>query len=190
MDRRAHRHEAVVVTAEPLPFAGAYILRHAIQEDARGDFRRVFDATELTDLGATAHVEQVSTAFNHRRGTVRGLHYQVAPDEESKTLWCFSGAVFDVLVDLREEESTYGRWLSVELSADDAVALHVPPGVAHGYQTLVDQSGLAYLISAPFAPGSGRTLSYQDPTLGIGWPLAVSEISDRDRRGSGWPPQR
>jgi dTDP-4-dehydrorhamnose 3,5-epimerase len=176
------------MAAEPQAFAGVVLLRPEVHADDRGTFRRVVDTEQLAGLGLDARVQQVSIATNRRAGTVRGLHYQVAPYTEAKTLWCTHGSVFDVLVDLRPTEPTYGSWLSLELRASESVALHVPAGVAHGYQTLEDDSTLTYLISAPYHPESARSLHWQDPTVGIRWPRPVSLISDRDREAPPWQP--
>lgn len=173
--------------AEPLELPGVTLLRTEVHPDARGHFRRVADLAALRAAGLEADVDQVSVAANTRAGTVRGLHYQAEPHGEAKTLWVTSGAVFDVLVDLRPGP-TYGRWVSVHLDADEPTALHVPRGVAHGYQTLADDTCLAYLISTPFAADSARSLRFDDPTLAIPWPLPVSTISDRDREAPPWPP--
>jgi dTDP-4-dehydrorhamnose 3,5-epimerase len=175
------------VITEPLGLPGAALLRNPVHADNRGTFRRVVDLALMAEEGLDTALAQVSVATNTRAGTVRGLHFQAPPHDESKTLWCSSGAVFDVLVDLRPGP-TYGRWLSVELSAAEPVALHVPSGVAHGYQTLVDDSTLVYLISQPYEARRARCLRWDDPTLGIPWPLPVSEISERDRAAPGWPP--
>ena len=175
---------------EALRIAGAVLLVPEEHEDDRGSFRRVLAVEDLRLLGLDPHIDQVSAATNRRAGTIRGMHYQTAPHEESKTLWCSAGAVFDVLVDLRPEQPTYGEWLSVQLSADAPSALHVPPGVAHGYQTLEDDSEMVYLISTPHVPASSRSLSWQDPTLRIEWPLPVTSMSQRDREAPPWPPQR
>jgi dTDP-4-dehydrorhamnose 3,5-epimerase len=176
------------VNAEPLALRGVTLLRADVHEDERGAFRRIVDVPLLTGLGLDATVVQISAATNLRRGTVRGMHWQAAPHEESKTLWCTHGSVFDVLVDLRADEPTYGQWVSVRLAADQPVALHVPPGIAHGYQTLEDDSALTYVISALYAPASARSLRWDDPTVGIEWPLDVRVISQRDREAPSWPP--
>ena len=178
------------MAAEPLAIRGAVLLRPEVRVDERGSFHRVVDVAELTALGLDPTVAQVSVATNRLRGTVRGMHYQVAPHTESKTLWCTAGSVFDVLVDLRPDEPTYGSWLGLTLSADEPSALHVPAGVAHGYQTLVDGTDLTYVISAAHHPDSARSLSSADPTVGIDWPLPVTVISDRDREAPPWPPSR
>jgi dTDP-4-dehydrorhamnose 3,5-epimerase len=177
------------LTIDLLPLRGALLLRNEVHRDDRGSFRRIVDLQEMNAAGGDDTVVQVSAAVNGMAGTLRGLHYQTEPHQESKTLWCSKGSVFDVLVDLRPEESTYGTWIAVNLTAVENVGLHVPPGVAHGYQTLQDDTELVYLVSAPHHPESARILRWSDPTVGIAWPLPVTHISDRDREAPSWPPQ-
>lgn len=176
------------MTIEQLPLAGVVLLGYDVAADERGSFRRNVDLADLELLGLDPRVSQVSTATNAVAGTLRGMHFQVAPHEETKTLWCIHGSVLDVLVDVRPDSMTYGSWCSVTLSAGDGRAVHVPPGVAHGYQTLVDDSTLVYLISAPHHAESARSLLWSDPTVGIAWPLPVTRISDRDAEAPQWPP--
>lgn len=188
---RDPRHDAArTLRAEPLPLRGAYLLHHVVHADERGSFRRVMDLEALEALDLDTRIAQVSVATNTRRGTVRGLHYQVEPHAEAKTLWCTAGALFDVLVDLRPNEPTFGRPWSTTLAAGEPVALHVPQGVAHGYQSLVDATDLAYVISTPYDAKSARGLNPLDPTLAINWPLPVTSMSDRDRDAPPWPPSR
>lgn len=172
---------------QELPIPGVLLVTSEVNADDRGSFRRIADLPALGALGLDVQIVQVSSAQNLERGTVRGLHYQAPPHEESKTLWCTCGRVYDVLVDLRRDSRTYGRWTAVELSARVPVALHVPRGIAHGYQTLDDDSELTYLISTPFVAESARSISWQDPTLAIDWPLPVTRISERDRQAPTWP---
>ena len=172
-----------------LALSGAYLLLGDAHDDERGGFDRLVDFADLSEIGLDTRVSQVSTARNARAGTVRGLHYQAAPHEESKTLWCASGAIFDVLLDLRADQHTYGAWISVELQAARPMALHVPPGVAHGYQTTEPDTAVTYLISAPHVPASARTIRWDDPTLAIPWPLEVTAISEKDASGATWPPR-
>ena len=174
--------------AEELALRGVTLLRGDLQEDERGAFRRIVDVPLLESLGLDPAVVQISAATNHRAGTVRGMHYQAAPHGESKTLWCTHGSVFDVLVDIRPGEPTYGAWISVHLAAGAPIALHVPPGIAHGYQTLEDDSALTYVMGTPYVAESARSLRFDDPTVGIGWPLPVTAISARDRDAPLWPP--
>ena len=173
---------------EPSPLRGVALLHGTAQEDDRGSFRRVVDVASLAAHGLETGIDQVSVAWNHLRGTVRGLHYQVEPHAEAKTLWCSAGSLFDVLVDLRPEEPTYGTHWSVTLSAGEPVALHVPRGIAHGYQTMEDATEVTYLIATAYDALSARSLHWQDPHLAIPWPLPVTAISERDRDAPPWPP--
>ncbi len=135
--------------------------RHA---DERGHFARMYDADLL------GPVVQMSTSFNLRAGTLRGLHLQAEPHGEDKLVRCTRGAVFDVAVDLRPGSPTLHRWHGVELSAEDGVALWIPRGFAHGFQTLVADSEVLYAMSTPFVPGSGRGVRWDDPAFAIAWP--------------------
>ena len=173
---------------EPLEIRGAALLRGPRHPDDRGSLHKVWVADGAQAQGLDSRVAEVVTTTNDDAGTVRGMHYQVAPFSEAKTLWVTRGSLFDVVVDLRPEEPTYGRWVSVDLTADEEVALHVPAGVAHGYQTLEDDTRLTYLISSSYAPAHARTLRWDDATVGISWPLPVTRISARDREGHAWPP--
>jgi len=127
---------------------------------------------------------QANLAFSKRRGTLRGLHYQIAPYEEAKLMRCIRGAIYDVIIDLRPESPTYKRWLGVELTADNHKMLYVPKGFAHGYQTLIDNTETFYQASQFYSPESERGLRYDDPALAIEWPIDVQVISDKDRS---WP---
>jgi dTDP-4-dehydrorhamnose 3,5-epimerase len=104
-------------------------------------------------------------------------------------LWVTRGSLYDVLVDLRPEEATYGQWISIDLSEDDDVALYVPGGIAHGYQTLADDTSITYLMGSAFAPAYARTLAWDDPRVAVSWPLPVTKTSTKDRTGHAWPPQ-
>ena len=152
-----------------------------VHADHRGSFTKYLDAPD--DVAVT----QVATASNARTGTVRGLHFQAQPHGETKRLWVSAGAVLDVLVDVRVGSPTYGDWTSVELNSEDAALLTVPAGVAHGYQTLADDTTVAYLITGGFVPEAARTLLWSDPALGIAWPLEVAAISESDDAGRPWP---
>ena len=172
---------------EPLGPRGVTLVRGTRHADERGHLQKRWVAAAAAEAGLHTRVEEVVSTSNALAGTLRGLHYQVAPHEETKILWVTQGRLLDVLVDLRPEEPTYGTWVSVELGADDDLALHVPPGVAHGYQTLEDHTSLTYLIDASYAPQAARTLAYDDPTVAIAWPLPVSVVSAKDRAGHAWP---
>jgi dTDP-4-dehydrorhamnose 3,5-epimerase len=176
------------VTVEPLGLQGLCLLRGVRHRDDRGFLRKVMVLDEARDQGVEIVVNEVVTSSNDVAGTVRGMHYQLAPFEETKTLWVTAGELLDVLVDLRPDQPTYGTWVSVRLSADDDLALHVPAGLAHGYQTLADDTALTYLNGGAFSADHARSLAWDDPTVGVDWPLPVTRISDKDRQGHAWPP--
>lgn len=151
--------------------------------DDRGFFARQWCADELGGHGLVARLAQVSLSFNARRGTLRGMHYAVAPHAETKLVSCVRGAVFDVLVDLRPGPGLH-RWVGIELSAANRKMLYVPEGVAHGFLTLEDASEVQYFISTPYDASSARGVRYSDPAFGIRWPAAPEVISARD---AGYP---
>jgi len=163
------------------PISGVYLIEPERQEDARGWFARSFCAREFGDMGMAASFAQCSASCNARRGTVRGLHYQVAPAAEAKLVRCVRGALFDVAVDIRPASPTYGQWTSAELSALNGCMLYVPEGCAHGFQTLSDDTEIFYQISAEYQPALARGIRWDDPDIGIRWPLARAILSDRDR---------
>jgi dTDP-4-dehydrorhamnose 3,5-epimerase len=164
----------------PLKVAGAYAVEVETLEDERGWFGRLFSIDEFARLGMDGHVDQCSLSFNRKASTLRGLHLQLAPHEESKLVVCVSGAVFDVVVDLRSGSPTHKFWDAVELSASEPLAVFVPPGVAHGYLTIVDNSTVYYQISAPYEPTSASGARWDDPAFGISWPSEPVVISARD----------
>jgi dTDP-4-dehydrorhamnose 3,5-epimerase len=154
------------------------------RSDDRGFFARTFCVTEFANAGLSTEVDQGNLSFNHRAGTLRGLHLQVAPHPEAKLVRCISGAVVDIIVDLRPESPTRLQHVAVELSAQNRRALYVPPYFAHGYQTLVDGTEVMYQVSGSYAPAAERGLRWDDPELGLAWPLPVSVISAKD---ASWP---
>jgi dTDP-4-dehydrorhamnose 3,5-epimerase len=162
------------------PLPGMLVLETEPRCDQRGFFARVFCRHELRDLGAEPMVEQANLSYSERRGTLRGLHYQAPPHDETKIVRCTRGAVYDVAVDLRPASATYLSWTAVELSAENRRALYVPAGCAHGYLTLEPLSELHYLISQAYAPEAARGVRWDDPRFGIGWPAAPAVISERD----------
>jgi dTDP-4-dehydrorhamnose 3,5-epimerase len=163
---------------------GAYVLDLSLKSDDRGFFARTFCAREFEAHGLRPTVAQCNIAFNHVRGTIRGMHYQVDPSQESKLVRCTRGAILDVIVDLRPGSPTYLQHVAVELTDLNRRALYVPELFAHGYQTLTDDAEVTYQMGDFYAPGLDRGLRYDDPGLGITWPLPVSMISERDAR---WP---
>jgi dTDP-4-dehydrorhamnose 3,5-epimerase len=159
----------------------AWVIEQDRHEDDRGFFARTWCADELAGHGLEARLAQCSVSFNHRRWTLRGLHYQAPPLAEVKIVRCSRGALYDVAVDLRPDSATFRRWVGVELTAEDGRALYVPRGFAHGFLTLADATEVSYLISAPYASEAARGVRYDDPFFGVVWPGPVEAIAARDR---------
>ena len=159
---------------------GAFIVSLDPIRDERGAFSRVFCHEEFNEHGIANNIAQVNLSSNRFAGTLRGLHYQLPPSWETKIVRCIQGALFDVVVDLRLGSPTFGKWASVELSADNERAFVVPEGCAHGFQTLEDETKVLYFVSQPHDSGRERGVSYADPDIGIHWPLPVRSISNRD----------
>lgn len=168
----------------PTHVAGVTIVDIEPHRDHRGFFSRIFCAEEFAEHGLISDVSQTSICFNHTRGTVRGLHRQVPPHAEAKLVRCIRGAIADVAVDVRPESPTFGRHVMVELSAENHRALFLPPYVAHGFQTLTDNTEILYQISGPYVPTSEQNFRWNEPGFGIEWPLPVTVISEKD---ASWP---
>jgi dTDP-4-dehydrorhamnose 3,5-epimerase len=169
------------MTFEETRIGGVWIVRPDRLEDDRGFFARTWDDNEFAARGLSANVVQCSISFNRSRGTLRGLHYQAAPHEESKLVRCTMGAIFDVAVDLRPGSPTFTDWVGVDLSADNRLALYVPEGCAHGFLTLTDDAEIYYQMNVAYVPDAGRGVRWDDPAFGIAWPGEVSVITERDR---------
>jgi len=168
----------------PTDLPGAAIVDLELKEDDRGFFARTFCQEEFAEAGLEPTVEQSNLSFNHRAGTLRGMHYQLPPAGEAKLVRCTRGAIVDIIVDMREESPTFRQHVAVELTADNRRALYVPPMFAHGYQTLVDGTEVVYQVSERYTPGVERGLRHDDPALRLPWPVPVTVISDKDRS---WP---
>jgi dTDP-4-dehydrorhamnose 3,5-epimerase len=168
----------------PTALEGAWIIEAQPHKDDRGFFARTFCAEEFEAHGLADKFVQCNTSWNARRGTVRGLHYQLQPSSEVKLVRCTAGALLDVIVDLRPKSPTYLQNYAVELTAANRLALYIPEMFAHGFQTLEDSTEVFYQMSEFYRPKLGRGLRYDDPKLGINWPLSVASISDQDL---GWP---
>ncbi len=166
---------------QPLALPGLALVRQDRLADPRGWFARTVCAESFAAAGLPAHFPQQNASFNERRGTIRGLHWQAEPQPEGKLVRCVRGAVFDVAVDVRPHSPTFGRWEAVELTAENGDALWIPPGFAHGFQALQDRTELLYLMSAPYDPHLARGLRWDDPAVGIAWPLPAPLLSERDR---------
>ena len=169
------------------PIEGAWIIEPDAHEDERGTFARVWCRDELSEQNLSTEVAQCSISRNPRTGTLRGLHFQRAPHEEMKIVRAVAGAIFDVIVDLRPGSATRGRWFGVRLDAEDGKALYIPKGVAHGFQTLADDSDVLYMISTPYAPEAATGVRWDDPVFAIEWPSVPDRIiSERDRSWPDW----
>jgi len=163
------------------PLPGAWLLEPERFEDERGFFARTYCREEFAARGLDPTVAQCSVSFNHRRGTLRGLHFQAPPHEEVKLVRVTRGAVWDVIVDLRAESRTFKQHFSIVLSAEKGNQLYIPKGMAHGFQTLEDATEVLYQISEPYTAQSARGYRWDDPAFAIPWPESVTVISERDR---------
>lgn len=163
---------------------GAFIIDVELREDYRGGFARAFCAKEFEAHKLKPVVAQCNLSFNHKAGTLRGMHYQIAPVCETKLVRCSKGAVYDVIVDLRPDSSTYKQYIGVELTEENRRALYVPEMFAHGYQTLTDHAEVMYQVGEFYTPGCERGARYNDPAFNIEWPHDVTVISEKD---ANWP---
>jgi len=161
--------------------AGAFLLEPERREDERGFFARTWCAQDFAQQGLDPALAQCSASFNHRRGTLRGLHYQAPPFAEVKLVRCTRGALFDVALDLRPDSASFRKWIGVELTEDNGLALYIPRGFAHGYLTLAPGTEVDYQISIPYEPSAVRGVRWDDPFHGIAWPGPVEVIAARDR---------
>jgi dTDP-4-dehydrorhamnose 3,5-epimerase len=168
----------MIFTESPLP--GALLVDLMPSTDERGFFARTYCAQEFAAQGLATELQQCSVSYNLRMGTLRGLHYQRPPHEEHKLVRCTAGAIFDVIVDIRPKSAHYRQWYGTELTAQNRRSLFIPPGFAHGFITLSDETEVYYMISVPYAPEHAQGFRWSDPAFGIQWPLAPSVISPRD----------
>jgi dTDP-4-dehydrorhamnose 3,5-epimerase len=169
----------------PTRVDGAFIVEAESHTDERGTFRRTFDAREFAEHGLAGTVAQASLATTVRQGTIRGMHWQVAPALETKYVRCTRGVIYDQIVDLRPESSTYLESVGVELSAESGRGLFVPALCSHGYQTLTADTEVHYVMSEFYDPSTQRGHRYDDPAFDLEWPLEVAVVSEKDRS---WPP--
>jgi len=165
--------------------AGAWLIDPTPYEDDRGRFFRAWCSEEFAEHGINFLPVQANMGFSIRRGTVRGMHFQVEPALEAKLVRCTRGAMFDVVLDLRPDSPTYGKWYGAELSAENGRMLYLPEQCAHGYQTLEDRTEMYYMTSQFYTPGAARGARFDDPAFSICWPIAVTVVSEQDRN---WPP--
>lgn len=169
---------------------GVWVVEMEPLGDERGWFARAFDVEEFRARGLDVNIVQCSVSFSHRRGTLRGMHYQAEPYGESKLVRCVRGAAYHVALDLRPGSRTHSRWCGTELSAENHRALYLPPGVAHGSQALVDECELFYQMSSPYVPEAARGVRWDDPAFAIRWPAlengGARVLSERDRSFADW----
>jgi dTDP-4-dehydrorhamnose 3,5-epimerase len=164
--------------------AGAYVVELEKKPDNRGFFSRAFCAREFAEHGLKPQVVQANLSYNHTKGTIRGMHYQLPPATEPKFIRCIRGAIWDVIIDMRPDSPTYLEHFAIELSADNRNALYVPDMFAHGNQALCDGAELLYLVGEYYTPGYERGVRYNDPAIGIEWPIPATIVSDKD---ASWP---
>lgn len=163
---------------------GAFVVEIEKLSDDRGFFARSWCQKEFEAHGLIPEVVQANVSYNRKKGTLRGMHYQVAPYQECKLIRCTRGAIYDVIIDLRLESPTYRQWTGVELTADNYTMFFVPEDFAHGFQTLTDETEITYQVSQFYMPGSEKGIRFDDPSFDIQWPLDVTIISDKDGT---WP---
>ncbi len=169
--------------------AGLWIIESEPFNDERGSFVKTYCAREFAASGADVHFSNTYFASNYVRATLRGLHYQLAPYGEDKLVRCLAGQIFDVAVDLRLESKTYLDWFGIELSAENHRSLFIPRGFAHGFMTLTDNAVVHYQVSNYFEPKAERGVRWDDPAIGIKWPLEPKVISERDKSHAYWLPR-
>ncbi|MBO7747245.1 dTDP-4-dehydrorhamnose 3,5-epimerase [Paenibacillus sp. MWE-103] len=162
------------------PLPGAYLIEPEPVADGRGFFVRTYCEKEFAAHGIAAPPVQCNVSYNHKRGTVRGMHFQRKPFEEKKLVRCTQGAIYDVIVDIRPDSPAFGRWFGVELTGANQRMLYIPEGFAHGFQTLEDETAVFYQMSEFFAPEASEGVRWDDPAIGIQWPLPCAIISEKD----------
>jgi dTDP-4-dehydrorhamnose 3,5-epimerase len=171
----------MIFTQTKIP--GVFIVELEKRQDDRGYFARAWCAREFSDHRLPQFV-QTNMSASRRKGTIRGLHYQLAPHGEAKYMRCIRGAIFDVAVDLRPDSPTFRQWFGIELSADNRKAVFVPEGLAHGYQALTDDAEVIYSSSCAYTPGAERGIRFDDPAFRIAWPIRPAIVSEKDQK---WP---
>lgn len=170
------------------PLKGAFVIEPEKRGDERGWFARAFCEREFQAHGLNHHIAQANNSFSAAKGTLRGMHYQLAPMAEDKIFRCIRGAMFDAIVDLRADSQTYLKNFTVELTAENRLAIYIPRGFAHGFITLADNTEVFYLATQFYSPEHERGVRYNDPQFGIRWPMEPAVLSDKDRNLSNFNP--
>lgn len=168
----------------PTPLSGAYTIELEKRGDDRGFFARFFCQREFQEAGLPCSVVQINNSLSAKAGTLRGMHYQLPPAAEVKIVRCIRGSLYDMIIDLRPDSKTFGRWFGLELNEENRLMLFVPQGFAHGFMTLADNTEAFYLVSAFYEPTRERGLRFNDPHFALTWPGTPVDISDKDRA---WP---
>ena len=163
------------------PLKGSYTIELSPFSDERGWFARTFGKDEFLQIGHTKEWVQLNHSVTYKKGTIRGMHFQLPPFSEIKMLRCIAGCIYDVIIDIRSGSPTFLQWFGVELSAENKKMLYIPEGFAHGFQTVTDNCELIYHHTAFYTPGAEGGIQYNDPLVNINWPLPVTVISDRDQ---------
>jgi dTDP-4-dehydrorhamnose 3,5-epimerase len=155
---------------------GAFVIELERFEDERGFFASVWSEREFAEYGLNSRLAQCNLSYNKKQGTLRGMHYQVKPYREAKLVRCTAGAIYDVMIDLRKDSTTFKQWIGVELTASNRLMLYVPEDFAHGFQTLAPDTEVVYQVSEGYSPGHARGVRWNDPAFGIEWPEADTRI--------------
>ncbi len=159
---------------------GAFVIEIEQMKDERGSFGRSWCANEMKEHGLNTNISQANVSFNKLKGTLRGMHYQIAPFQEAKLVRCTKGSIYDVIIDLRKDSKTFKQWIGVELSQENYKMLYVPEDFAHGFITLEDSCEINYLMSEFYVPGAGATIRWNDPMFNIEWPFEPIVMSEKD----------
>jgi dTDP-4-dehydrorhamnose 3,5-epimerase len=167
-----------------IPLKGAFIIELEKNADNRGFFSRTWCQKEFQAHGLNTNIAQCNLSFSAKKGTLRGIHYQIPPFDETRLVRCTRGAIYDVIIDLRPDSATYAQWVYTELTAENYKMLYVPENFAHGFQTLEDNTEITYQVSQFYTPDSERGIRWDDPAFNFKWPIEVQVISDKDKS---WP---
>ncbi len=166
------------------PLKGAYTIELEKRGDNRGFFARFFCENEFSQQGLINNFVQINNSLTGKKGTIRGMHYQLMPDSEVKVVRCIKGSLYDVILDLRPDSPSFGKSFGAELNEENRTMMYVPKGFAHGFITLADDTEALYLVSSFYSPGAERGIRYNDPSFNIQWPMEPAEVSDKDSK---WP---
>jgi dTDP-4-dehydrorhamnose 3,5-epimerase len=173
----------------PTPLTGAYTIELEGKGDDRGFFARFFCTEEFAKTGLVNTFLQINNSLTKSKGTLRGMHYQLPPSAEVKVVRCIRGSLYDVILDLRPDSATFGKWYGETLTAENRRMMYVPQGFAHGFVTIEDDTEAFYMVSSPYAPQQERGVRYNDPAFGIEWPLEPVEISEKDKNWRDFDPE-